>query len=159
MRISDWSSDVCSSDLVPALQQGHQVFGGMAVDGGERFVEQQRAGIVQQQERKQRALQLATGQGADDALAKIGQPHRFKRMRDALVLAGVKPLPGAGAAPDADGDQVVSTDGETANQLANLRQAGKIATLARKPYRSAERADQTHDAFDPSGLSRSEEQT
>src|SRR3546814_4894341 len=74
-------------------------------------------------------------------------------MRHGLVLAGVKPPPGAGAAPGAHGDQVVSTDGETAIQLANLRQAGKLATLARKPYLPAQRADQTHDAFDQSGLS------
>src|SRR3546814_9468177 len=38
MRISDWSSDVCSSDLIDLERQGHVAGGGALLDHAERRI-------------------------------------------------------------------------------------------------------------------------
>src|SRR3546814_13790698 len=95
MRISDWSSDVCSSDLVAPRQR----VGGVGVAAATEAVARE---LVEQQEQRQRAVgavhpgfQLAPGGGP------VGGAELFTEAR---VEGGVarEPVAGAGVSREAD---------------------------------------------------------
>src|SRR3546814_20593229 len=67
MRISDWSSDVCSSDLEPeraldALDFGLEMLAQLAVERAQRFVHQDKIGFKDQRAGKGDPLALPAGQ-------------------------------------------------------------------------------------------------
>src|SRR3546814_18913689 len=76
MRISDWSSDVCSSDLGPA----HGVNGGDAV--GKGFV---RRPFAQQLEQVARSLAV---RGEDQGALRIGLEESGEGLRDVAIGGG-----------------------------------------------------------------------
>lgn len=57
----------------------------LEVECAERFVEQQRAGIVDQCPGQRHALLLAAGQLGGSALGEVGQPHDLQQLVDALA--------------------------------------------------------------------------
>src|SRR3546814_15444765 len=114
MRISDWSSDVCSSDLVEArLCQvgGEPRRGGDAEVGGDQQLLQLLQRLV---------VQLALGEDAGDALAELGGragEHGLQSLTpaDLFLLGGVGhaagdsswsigPEPGSGTARESGGN-------------------------------------------------------
>src|SRR3546814_15626862 len=84
MRISDWSSDVCSSDLVGGEDDGRALFGQTAhhplqlalverVEAGERLVEHHQPGLVDQRAENLHLLRHALGELADLAVCGIAE--------------------------------------------------------------------------------------
>src|SRR3546814_19048039 len=69
MRISDWSSDVCSSDLGIFLQVAFQPGDRLGVEVVGRFVEQQHVGLLQQKLAQRHTAPLAAGQLGDVGIA------------------------------------------------------------------------------------------
>ena len=65
---------------VPAPHQLQQVGAGLGVDGVERLVEHDHAGVLQQQPREQHALHLPAGQRADRGAvrSRSGRPRRWR---------------------------------------------------------------------------------
>src|SRR3546814_20598742 len=82
MRISDWSSDVCSSDLMP-FQPGD----GFRIQMVGRLVKQQEVRPLQQQPAKRHPPPLAAGQGRDVRIARRAAPrvHGCRRSEERRV--------------------------------------------------------------------------
>src|SRR3546814_4974570 len=80
MRISDWSSDVCSSDLV-------------APGAGADFVASKHAGLVKIEPRTARAEQwldrAATGEASWDGNALVVELRYFPALADGAIAAGL----------------------------------------------------------------------
>src|SRR3546814_4710590 len=77
MRISDWSSDVCSSDLV--REQFHDLYGSFGVEIACGFVRKQHVGIGDNSPRDGDALLLAAGQFGGCMIPPILQTYFFQR--------------------------------------------------------------------------------
>ena len=107
---------------VPAPYQVEQVRGGLGVDGGEGFVEQNQRRILQQQAGEQGSLHLPSRQRADGAALETGQANCRKRLLDAGPICAADPAENTGSGPQAHGDEIVDRQGECPVDLGRLRQ-------------------------------------
>src|SRR3546814_14691577 len=78
MRISDWSSDVCSSDLVE--------FVGPGVIGADELFRAARRAI----DEARAAMAADVGEGAHDAVGAAHEDHAFAGIVDAVPVPGVR---------------------------------------------------------------------
>src|SRR3546814_9840638 len=78
MRISDWSSDVCSSDLVE--------FVGPGVIGADELFRAARRAI----DEARAAMAADVGEGAHDAVGAAHEDHAFAGIVDAVPVTGVR---------------------------------------------------------------------
>src|SRR3546814_17339673 len=87
MRISDWSSDVCSSDLVEHLQQAQDFLGRLEVEVAGGLVADQQRRIGHDRARERHALLLAAGQLVGPELRTVAKaPQLQLDLRIALSL-------------------------------------------------------------------------
>ena len=109
---------------VPAAHEVHEVGAGLGVDGGQRLVEQDHAGVLQQQPGEQRALHLAARQRADGRVLEARQADGRERLLDGVAVPPADAAEHAAAPPQPHGDEVVDVDREGAVDLGGLRQIG-----------------------------------
>ena len=75
----------------------------LQVEGAERLVEEERAGVVHQRPRQRHPLLLAAGELGRFASGELLQPDHFQQLRHPLLHVGLVELPAAGA----EGDVVI----------------------------------------------------
>ena len=84
---------------VPSPHQVEQIGRGLGVDGVERFVEHDDAGVLQQQPCKQHALHLAARQRPNGAILEARKPNRRDRVFDRIARLASDAAEQAGAMP------------------------------------------------------------
>ena len=73
---------------MPACDLRHQVGGGLGVDGGKGFVQQDHLRVLQQKPSEQHPLHLPARQRADRAPVEPGQTHGGQCVGNAVGLCG-----------------------------------------------------------------------
>src|SRR3546814_21000383 len=86
MRISDWSSDVCSSDLLGAEQLHAEHVGGLALDVGGAHVDD--AGLVEERAEGGGGDAMLTGAGLGDDAGLAHAPRQQDLPQPVLGLVG-----------------------------------------------------------------------
>ena len=118
------SREFADADAALASPLASAVF---AIDGVERLIEHDHARILKQEPRKQHALHLPAGQGADGAVLETGQADGGKRLFDARVFAFAEAAEQATGLPQPCTDEIEHRNRETAIDFRRLRQVRNLA--------------------------------
>jgi hypothetical protein len=139
---------------MPVPDERDQIGGRLGVDGVERFVEQDQIGLLHEHAGKERALQLAAGQGVDRSALEAGQADRGERVAQVVpVLAVVTPQKAA-FRPKSETNQVENAGWKAAVDLGLLRQIGKPLAGCRL-HGAGHRFHDADDPFHQGGFARS----
>ncbi len=95
----------CAPFAMPALHDGQQVGGGLGIQGGERFVQQDQVGILQQEPREHHALHLTTRKSGDRAMVKTVQANGRQRLGHPPAILGTDRTEGSDPMPQAHCDK------------------------------------------------------
>ena len=131
---------------MPTVDEGEEIGRGLGVDRVEGFIQQDDAGILQQETSEEHALELPDREGTDRPILETFEPDGRQRLGDLMAHDAGQPAENADPAPVAERHRIGDADREGAIYVRLLGQIGDVgaaeAAGRNPPFRRLQQADQ-----------------